>query len=182
MCEGIGGTWVTTGKCVAYGRQFKGQDANGTPLAIGTKGYGASTGAGFCYASMRTGIAVAALPCRPSNEAPSTRLRLCLVSSDLIASMLMVLPALLMRHLPRQTARPMRAGDVHRSDHTSPPGECLANGGFMGQLDTTKRHMLLQLAPLPRRHSTSPGRLSNADEGCLHCHSYLTRANGPAER
>jgi hypothetical protein len=58
MCTAKGGTWVTTGKCVAYGRQFKGQDASGTPLTFGSsaKGTDASQNAGFCYTTMRTGI------------------------------------------------------------------------------------------------------------------------------
>src|SRR3970040_200417 len=51
MCTAKGGTWVTTGKCVACGAQCKGQDANGTPLAFGTKGTSAAD-AGFCYATL----------------------------------------------------------------------------------------------------------------------------------
>ncbi|HTM09095.1 MAG TPA: hypothetical protein VL754_11950, partial [Verrucomicrobiae bacterium] len=66
MCAAKGGTWKQTsatppypgapgtfptpnyyGSCVAYGRQFKGQDSNGTPLAFGAKGT-STADAGFC--------------------------------------------------------------------------------------------------------------------------------------
>jgi len=72
MCVAKGGTWKQTsapppypgapgtyptpgftGACVAYGAQFKGQDANGTPLAFGAEGTTAATaGAGYCYTSL----------------------------------------------------------------------------------------------------------------------------------
>ena len=62
MCTAKGGTWVTSGKCVAYGRQFKGQDANGTPQTFGPEGTTSAQNMGFCYTRMITGIAVASCP------------------------------------------------------------------------------------------------------------------------
>jgi hypothetical protein len=63
---GVSGTWPTPnygGSCVAYGAQFAGQDATGTPLAWGTEGTVQAAGTGFCYTNaMKTGIAVGSCP------------------------------------------------------------------------------------------------------------------------
>jgi hypothetical protein len=180
MCEGIGGTWVTTGKCVAYGRDFKGQDANGEPLAIGTKGSDSSdpaSGKGFCYTSMmKTGIAAGSCPSLDSNS--STAFGYSVVGGNCVYAYGIA--------GDRTSALTKVDGTsngptLNMASYTT-QGDCIANGGSW-----TNWIPAATTATAPGGTATImtfdlTRQAVNADEGCLHCHSTKTEYNGPAER
>ncbi|MGE5819473.1 MAG: hypothetical protein ACM37Z_15740, partial [Deltaproteobacteria bacterium] len=92
MCVAKGGIWKQTsatppypgapgtyptpnfgGACVAYSRQFAGQDANGTPLPFGPKGT-TTAQAGFCYTTMNmtsAGYTASTCPASDSSTRPN---------------------------------------------------------------------------------------------------------------
>jgi len=178
MCTAKGGTWVTTGKCTPYGWQYRGQDASGTPLAFGTKGTDASANAGFCYTSMRTGIAVGSCPSTSTNS--STAFGYSVSGTNCLYAYGIYGPV--NANLTKANGQTYAAAGatVDLSTLTT-MGDCLANGASwvnwmplnatatIGTITTAATFDLTRQAP-------------SADDGCLHCHSYAAQANGPAER
>jgi hypothetical protein len=178
MCTAKGGTWVTTGKCVAYSWLYRGQDASGTPLAFGTKGTDASANAGFCYTSMRTGIAVGSCPSTSTNS--STAFGYSVSGGNCLYAYGISGPVSANLTKANGTIYAAAGATVDLSTLTT-YGDCLANGASwvnwmplnatatIGTITTAATFDLVRQAP-------------SADEGCLHCHSYRDQANGPAER
>jgi hypothetical protein len=192
MCLAIGGSWVTTGKCTAYNAQFKGQDADGTPLAFGSKGTDSSivTTAGFCYASMDwssvAGYDAANCPSLKATTAPfdadaaydwSVSGTQCRYAKSIAGS--------LASALTKSNGTTYAAGTYIDLSAYTTMGDCLANGGSWnnwagkaatiataaGTGGTYKRPVWDYQAQAP-----------DADDGCLHCHSSTVQYNGPAER
>lgn len=189
MCTAKGGTWVTTGKCVAYGRQFKGQDANGNPLAFGTKGTTQGAGTGYCYTTMNMTTAYPTAAACPSNYAASAPFDAG-KAYDWAFSSSKCTYAKGIKGYPNTaltkadgTTNPTTT-NIDLSTFTT-MGDCLANGAswnnWTGQAATTTT-----VATSPAT-STIPvwdytKQAPDADTGCLHCHSSSVEYNGPAER
>jgi hypothetical protein len=183
MCTAKGGTWVTTGKCVAYGRQFRGQDDNGTPLAITTKGT-TTAQAGFCYATMNMTTAYGTQGACPASSTNSSTAydwswssNKCTYAKGIVGY--------LNAALTKANGTTYAAGTFKDLSAYTTMGDCLANGGswnnWVGQAASTTSVATTPLA------STIPAwdygkQAPDADNGCLHCHSSLTQYNGPAER
>lgn len=194
MCEGIGGTWITTGKCVAYVRQFKGQDANGTPRAFGTKGTdsGVVTDMGFCYAAMNmtsAGYTSSTCPMSDNNAHPNSGFTSSAAydwawgSSK--CSYSKGIKGYLNAALTKTDGTTYAAGTYLDMSAFTTMGACLANGGswnnWVGKAAGTTT---INTTPLT---STIPAwnymkQAPDADNGCLHCHSTTVEYNGPAER
>jgi predicted CXXCH cytochrome family protein len=216
MCTALGGTWKQTsttapypgapgtyptpgfgGACVAYGRQFKGQDADGTPLAFGTKGT-STADAGFCYASMNmtTAFATPATQCPASDSSghpnsgfnSSTTYDWSYASSKCTyAKGIAGYPTSTMTKANGSTVSTGTFVDL--SAYTT-MGDCLANGGswanWIGQPSSTTTVATKDSGGNPKPSTIAAWDLTrqapDADNGCLHCHSTLTQYNGPAER
>ncbi len=192
MCQGIGGTWVTTGKCVAYGRQFKGQDASGTPLAIGTKGTTQGAGTGYCYTTMNmtTSYGTTTVPggttgtiCPAGSTNSSTAYDWAYSSSK--CTYAKGIAGYLNAALTKADGSTYAANSYLDLSLFNTMGDCLAAGAswanWTGQAASTTS------IPTTPSASTIPAWVYNtntpdADNGCLHCHSSLTEYNGPAER
>lgn len=194
MCTAKGGTWVTTGKCVAYGRQFKGQDDDGTPLAFGTKGT-STADAGFCYAPMNMTSAYPTEAACPVNRdgKPKTGL----TSSDaydyswpttgatankcIYAKGIKGYPA---SALTKADGSTYGTGSIKDLSVYPTMGECLANGGswnnWVGQPASTTTVATTAPSTIPVWDFTR--QAPETTQGCLHCHSTVTQYNGPAER
>jgi hypothetical protein len=178
MCTAIGGTWVTTGKCTPYGWQYRGQDASGTPLAFGTEGTDASANAGFCYTTMRTGIAVGSCPSTSTNSSTAFGYSVSGSNCNYAYGISGPVNANLTKADGGTYAT---AGTTVDLSTLTTMGDCLANGASwvnwmpknatatIGTITTAATFDLTRQAP-------------SADDGCLHCHSYVDQANGPAER
>jgi hypothetical protein len=180
MCTAKGGTWVTTGKCTPHSWQYRGQDASGTPLAFGTEGTDGSvvTNAGFCYTSMRTGIAAGSCPSTSTNSSTafgySVSGTYCLYAYGIQGPVNVALTK-------ADGTSYAAAGAIKDLSTLTTLGDCLANGASwtnwmpknatatIGTITTAATFDLTRQAP-------------SADEGCLHCHSYKDQPNGPAER
>ncbi len=183
MCTGIGGTWSDTntagfkGACVAYGWQYRGQDASGTPLAFGSKGTAQAAGTGFCYAKMNTTIAAASCPSTSTNSSTAfgysvsgTKCQYAYGINGPVSSA-----------LTKADNTSVAAGTTVDLTAYTTMGACLANGGSWanwipssGTTDSTNGATTVTF--------DLKKQAVNADEGCLHCHSSVDQANGPAER
>jgi hypothetical protein len=173
-----------SGSCVAYGRQFAGQDATGTPLSFGTEGTVQAAGTGFCYAKMRTGIAVASCPTivgsSYGNKTATSVAAFGYAATSSRCTYDYGINGAIDAALTKADGTTYAAGaSVNLSTFTT-MGDCLANGGSWANW-------------IPMGTSATIGSITgvtfdltrqavNADEGCLHCHSSLTQYNGPAER
>jgi PKD domain len=197
MCQGIGGTWITTGKCVAYGRQFKGQDANGTPMAFGTKGTTQGAGTGYCYSTMNMTTAYGTQAACPSNQATVSPFNAnaaydwswssskCTYGKGIAGYLNAALTKADGTTIAAGTYVDFSTGTGVGGSPVNTMGACLAVGGswnnWTGQAASTT-----SVATTPNA-STIPAWVYNtqapdADNGCLHCHSSKTEYNGPAER
>lgn len=200
---GAPGTYPTpgfTGACVAYSRQFKGQDANGTPLTFTTTGSTpgstlgtTSTEAGFCYASMNmtSAYTTPATQCpaadgssHPNAGFDSTSAYDWAFSSNK-CTYAKGIKGYLNSALTKANGSSIAAGTYTDLSAFTTMGQCLANGGswnnWVGQAPTTT---VVNTTP---KTSTIPAwdytrQAPDADNGCLHCHSSVTQYNGPAER
>lgn len=210
MCVAKGGTWKQTsatppypgapgtyptpgftGACVAYGAQFKGHDADGTPLAFGTKGT-TTAQAGFCYAAINMTTKYGSsttCPAKDSSGHPnagfdsSTAFDWSWASSKCTYSK--GIAGYLNAALTKADGTTYAAGTFVDLSLLTTMGDCLANGGswanWIGQPGSTTQVATTPLA------STIPvwdltRQAPDADNGCLHCHSTVTQYNGPAER
>lgn len=181
MCEGIGGTWITTGKCVAYGAQFRGQDANGTPLAFGTEGTTESQGMGRCYTRMNTDIAVGICPSTSTNSSTAFGYS---VSGGVCRYDFGVNGAI-NAALTKTDGTTYPAGTVLDLTAFTTMGDCLANGASWVNWGITQNGTATiggPGTPITGMTFDLTRQAVNADEGCLHCHSSVTQYNGPAER
>jgi hypothetical protein len=178
MCQGIGGTWITTGMCVAYGRDFKGQDASGTPLAIGAKGTVQAAGTGFCYNStIDSGIPV--LSCPSTSTDSSTAFGYSVLGSVCAYSYGIVgVPT---SALTRTDGTTWGAGGVDLSTFTT-QGDCIANGGSWTNWTPAGTTATAPGGTATIMTFDLSRQAANGDDGCLHCHSTKTEYNGPAER
>jgi predicted CXXCH cytochrome family protein len=214
MCAAKGGTWKQTsatapsgfagtfptpnfgGACVAYGRQFRGQDANGTPLAFGTNGTSA-TDAGFCYTTLNMTTTFQPTPatlCPASDNAshPNAGFNSSTVYDWSFASSKCTyakgIKGYLNAAITKADGTTYAAGSFLDLSTFPTMGQCLANGGswnnWAGQPAGVPTTTSVATTPLA---STIPNwdytkQAPDADNGCLHCHSTLTQYNGPAER
>jgi Doubled CXXCH motif (Paired_CXXCH_1) len=183
MCSAKGGTWVTTGVCVAYGRQFSGQDDTGTPLTFGAKGT-TTAQAGFCYAAMNMTTAYSTSNVCPSSSSNSSTAYDWSFSSNK-CTYAKGIAGYLNAALTKADGTTYAAGSFVDLSLLTTMGDCLANGGswanWAGQpASTTSVATTPTASTIPAwdftRQSPDP------DNGCLHCHSSLTQYNGPAER
>ncbi len=210
MCVAKGGTWKQTsatppypgapgtyptpgfsGACVAYGAQFKGQDANGTPLAFGTKGTSALD-AGFCYAplNMTTKYPTSTVcPASDNLSHPSAGFDSSTAYDWSFASSKCTyakgIAGYLNAALTKANGTTYAGGSFLDLSAFTTMGQCLANGGswnnWVGQPASTTSVATTPLA------STIPAwdltrQAPETTEGCLRCHSTVTQYNGPAER
>ena len=192
MCEGIGGTWITTGKCVAYGRQFKGQDANGVPLAFGTKGTVQAPGTGYCYTTLNmtsAGYTATTCPMSDSNTHPNAGFTSSTAYDWAFASSKCTygkgIAGYLNAALTKADGTTYAAGTFIDLSLYTTMGECIANGGswnnWVGQAaSTTSVATTPQASTIPAWNYVT--QAPDADNGCLHCHSSTVEYNGPAER
>jgi predicted CXXCH cytochrome family protein len=182
----------TAAKCLAYGWQYRGQDAAGAPLAFGAKGTTAAANTGFCYTSIYTGIT-------PSTSCPSivgstsgsaTATSAAAFGYSISGSDCRYaygVNGLITGALTKADGTTYAASTVQNLSAFTTLGDCLANGGSwanwipMGTLSTigSGTYAILNNAVTfdPATHSAV-----NADDGCLHCHSFNAQHNGPAER
>jgi hypothetical protein len=194
MCEGIGGTWITTGKCVAYGRQFAGQDATGTPLTFGAKGTTTAQNAGYCYATLNftaeAGYTSTTCPSAKATTAPfdaNVAYDWSFTSSQ--CRYAKGIAGLTTGTLTKANGSTIAAGTyVDLSTYTT-MGDCLANGGSWnnwtnssGQPTSISNVTGSDTNQYKRPVWDYTKQAPDADNGCLHCHSTLTEYNGPAER
>jgi len=210
MCVAKGGTWKQTsatppypgapgtyptpgfaGACVAFGRQFRGQDASGTPLSFGTKGTSAAD-AGYCYAPLNMTTAyptAAACPAGDANSHPSPGFDSTSAYdwsfSGGKCTYAKGIKGYLASALTKTNGTTYAANSFLDLSTFTTMGQCLANGGswnnWVGQPASTRA-----VATTPNA-STIPvwdytRQAPDADNGCLHCHSKITQYNGPAER
>jgi predicted CXXCH cytochrome family protein len=209
MCAALGGTWKQTsatapsgfagtfptpnygGSCVAYSRQFRGQDDNGTPLAFGTEGTSAFD-AGFCYAplNMTTKYPTSTVcPASDNLSHPSAGFDSSTAYDWSFASSKCTyakgIKGYLNAALTKANGTTYAAGAFLDLSAFTTMGQCLANGGnwnnWVGQPASTTSVATTPLA------STIPAwdftrQAPETTQGCLHCHSTLTQYNGPAER
>jgi predicted CXXCH cytochrome family protein len=228
MCAAVGGTWKQTsdslivsgsgasatatvqvpatagfgGSCIAYGRQFRGQDANGTPLAFGTKGTSAAD-AGFCYTTMNmtsAGYTSTTCPASDSNSHPNAGFNSS-TAYDWSWSSSKCTFAKGIKGYPNSALTKADGSTISTSTNVDlsvvapTMGECLANGGtwnnWLGAsandanfgkpaLGTTAVATTPLASTIPAWDYTK--QAPDADNGCLHCHSTLTQYNGPSER
>ena len=182
------------GSCVAYTRQFSGQDdATGAPLAFGAKGT-TTAQAGFCYATMNMTTAFSTpatqCPARDSNSHPNAGFNSSTLYDWSFASSKCTYAKGIAGYLNSALTKAdgttyAAAGTFKDLSLLTTMGDCLANGGswnnWVGQAASTTSVATTPLA------STIPAwdftrQAPDADNGCLHCHSSLTQYNGPAER
>jgi predicted CXXCH cytochrome family protein len=218
MCVAKGGTWKQTsatppypgapgtfptpnyfGSCVAYTRQFQGQDSSGAPLAFGTKGT-AIADAGFCYTTMRMTTAyptAATCPASDTNGHPSAGK----TSSDAYnyswtgsqCTYAQGVKGYLNASLVKPDGTTFKSAGTYwdLSQYTT-MGDCLAVGGswnnWVGRPDPPAPGLppaTVSVATTPPSNIPAWDFSKHAPEttnGCLHCHSTLTQYNGPAER
>lgn len=204
MCAEKGGTWEQTsataptgfpgtfptagfgGACVAYTRQFKGQDANGAPLPFGPKGT-VATDAGYCYASMdwTAVFPVASCPSLKATASPydagaaydwSVASSQCRYAKSIAGK--------LASALTKANGTTTAAGTFVDLSTLTTMGDCLAFGGtwnnWVGQAATVTAIAGGNTYKRPGWDYTT--QAPDADVGCLHCHSSTVEYNGPAER
>jgi hypothetical protein len=211
MCVAKGGTWKQTsatppypgapgtyptpgfaGACVAYGRQFKGQDDNSTPLPFGTKGTSAAD-AGFCYATldMRTAYSTSTTCPVDVNGKPnalfdsSTAYDFSWSTTNNNCTYAKGIKGYLNSALTKANGTTYAAGSFLDLSTFTTMGQCIANGGnwnnWVGQpasttsVATTPNSSFIPVWDFTRQ-------APETTQGCLHCHSTLTQYNGPVER
>ncbi len=210
MCVAKGGTWKQTsatppypgapgtyptpgftGACVAYSRQFRGQDDNGTPLAFGTKGTSAAD-AGFCYATLNMTTKYptsSACPVSDNLSHPNAGFNSATAYDWSFASNKCTyakgIKGYLNAALTKANGTTYAAGSFLDLSAFTTMGQCLANGGswnnWVGQpASTTSVATTPNASMIPAWDYTR--QAPDADNGCLHCHSTLTQYNGPVER
>ena len=196
---GISGTFPTPGfggSCVAYGRQFRYQDDNGTPLAFGPKGT-TTAQAGFCYAVLNMTSAYGSEATCPvdRNGKPnsgfdsSTGYDFSWSTTNNRCTYAKGIKGYLNAALTKADNTTYAAGLFKDMSVYATMGDCLTNGGtwnnWVGQplLGTTA----VATTPSPASNSLIPRwdltkQAPETTQGCLHCHSTLTQYNGPFER
>jgi predicted CXXCH cytochrome family protein len=213
MCVAKGGTWKQTsatppyptapgtfptpgftGACVAYGRQFKGIDANGANLPFGTKGTSDANG-GFCYAAMNLTSAFPTEAACPVDRNGTPKAGL--TAADAYDYSWPTTGATANKCLYAKGIKGYPATALTKADGTTygtgsnkdlgvykTMGECLANGGswnnWVGQPASTAPVATTISSTIPVWDFTK--QAPETTNGCLHCHSTLTQYNGPAER
>ena len=189
MCQAIGGTWVTSGRCTAYNAQFKGQDASGTPLAWSTKGTTQGPGTGYCYASMNATTAYTTQAACPSNQAAvapfNANAAYDWAWSSNKCTYAKGIAGYLNSALTKADGTTYAAGSFLDLSTFTTMGDCLANGGTWNNW-TGQAASVTNIATTPNA-SKIPAwdytrQAPDADNGCLHCHSNIAQYNGPAER
>jgi hypothetical protein len=193
MCEGIGGTWVTSGVCTAYNAQFKGQDATGTPLAFGTKGTVQGAGTGYCYASMN--FTAETSPNYTSSTCPSSKATTAPYDANAAYDWSWTssqcryakgIAGKLSSALTKADGTTYAAGAYIDLSTFATMGECLANGGswanWTGQAPSISSVTGTDTNQYKRPVWDYTRQAPDADTGCLHCHSTAAQYNGPAER
>ena len=187
MCEGKGGTWVTSGKCVAYNWLYRGQDATGTPLAFGTEGTTAAQNAGFCYTQIRTGVtATTSCPSVTGATGSGTASSTAAFGYSFSSGRCLYdygINGAIAKALTSAAGGITAAGtNVDLSAYTT-YGDCLAAGAAWANWipkGGSGTDPIGGTATIATFDLTA--QAVNADEGCLHCHSSVDQANGPAER
>jgi hypothetical protein len=207
MCAAKGGTWKQTsgtapagfagtfptpgfgGACIAYGAQFKGQDAAGTPKAFSAKGTDSSvvTDMGFCYASMNWTAVYPTASC-PSLKATTAPFDANAAYDWSVASSqcryAKSIAGKLASALTKADGSTVAAGAyVDLSTYTT-MGDCIANGGswnnWVGKAATTSA-VGSDSNTYKKPNWDYKTQAPDADEGCLHCHSTKTEALFPAQ-
>ena len=216
MCAAKGGIWKQTsatapagfpgtfptagfgGACVAYTRQFKGQDANGTPLPFGPKGTDSSvvTSTGFCYTSMNWTAVYSTATC-PSLQATTSPYNVDAAYDWSVASSqcryAKSIAGKLASALTKADGTTIAAGTyVDFSVGTGVGGTPITTMGDCLALGASWNNWVGKAAPISAAGSdtltyTRPNwdyqtQAPDADDGCLHCHSTTVEYNGPAER
>ncbi len=211
MCTAKGGTWKQTsdtivtngtdtltvnsvqvsatpgfgGACIAYGRQFMGQNASGTPSAFGAKGTAAGTdGQGYCYTTLNLTTAYTTQAACPSNSTnASTAYDWAWGSSK--CTYAKGIKGYLNGALTKPDGTTTAAGTYVDLSLVTTMGDCIAAGaswnnwvGVAGSTTSIPTTPLASTIPAWNYTTQAP----DADTGCLHCHSNVTQYNGPAER
>lgn len=194
-------TQFASGKgCVAHSWQFRGQDADGNPLAFGAQGTAYSAGAtGFCSAYMDTGLGAAACPSTPGSGSGTQTATSSAAFGYVINGALCDYQFGVNGPVDQNKTRtgwvnytsisgvavtPGTPVDLTTASYDT-MGECIAAGftwvnwipegpgsarGAIGTITTAVTFNLQNQAV-------------DADEGCLHCHSTNgAQYNGPSER
>ncbi len=201
--SGFAGTFPTPGfggACVAFGRQFAGQDAVGTPLPFGTKGTSYAD-AGFCYAAMNmTSAGYTSSTCPSTSTNPSTAYDWSFSSSRCVYAK--GVKGYLNAALRKVDGTTAYAANTFVDLSTVAPtmGQCLAIGaswnnwlgasandgtGTFGKPALGWTTVLT--TPSPAFNSLIPNwdftkQAPETTQGCLRCHSSLIQYNGPFER
>jgi hypothetical protein len=188
MCQGIGGTWVTTGKCVANGRNFRGIDASGAnkPFGSSNKGTDASQNLGFCYTTMTTGIAVASCP-TVTGSTGGTKTATSVAAfgysvSGTKCNYSYGVNGAIDKALTSVAGVITAANTVVDLTAKTTMGECLAAGASWANWVPKSGTAIPAGGTATIATFDLTRQVVDADEGCLHCHSSLTEYNGPAER
>ncbi len=212
MCNGLGGqlanatpTTLTNGavintatkttangtaaECIAYGWQYRGQDATGTPLPFGATGTAQGSGTGYCYTTMNMTTAYPTQAACPSNQAAVAPFNANAAYdwswSSSKCTYAKGVAGYLNAALTKVDGTTYAAGAYLDLSTFTTQGACLANGGswanWIGQAASTTTINTTPLASkVPNWDYTR--QAPDADNGCLHCHSYTSQQNGPAER
>ena len=164
--------------CIAYGWQYRGQDADGTPLSFGAEGTAAgTTGAGFCYTSMTTGIDVAACP----SLSTDVRTKFGYSVSGSNCNYAYGINGPLSANKTAIDGTVTTAGTVVDLSGFS-MGDCLAGAytwnNWVAKDSTTTTTNGATIATFDHNRQA----YGSDREGCLHCHSNTSQANGPTER
>ncbi len=197
MCTGKGGVlanvsasvdqtqFITGNGCVAYGWQYRGQDASGAPLAIGAKG-AVQGPAGFCSAYMSTGIAAASCPSLSANSTTAfgyvVHGALCDYQFGITGTVDQNNSRGSWSNYKNISGASVTSGTAEDLSTITTMGDCLAAGynwnswvpygttAAVGSITTAATFDLTKVAV-------------SSDDGCLHCHSAAgAQYNGPAER
>jgi hypothetical protein len=180
----------TAAQCLAYGWNYTSQNAAGTPLTFGAKGITpAATGTGFCSTSIRTGIT-------PTTSCPSALTGTTIAVANAKEGYSVSGSNCLYAYGTSGVANAALTkidGTVYAAagatvDLTAlTQGECIANGATWrdgwGFQTTGNTYGVADgwTAGTGVKFDLQKNVL-NADEGCLHCHSWKAQHNGPAER
>jgi Carboxypeptidase regulatory-like domain/Doubled CXXCH motif (Paired_CXXCH_1) len=179
----------TAATCAPYGWLYAGQDANGAPMTFGAKGTTQGAGTGYCYASMNMTSAYGTAALCPSNQANVAPFNANAAYDWAFSSSKCTyakgIAGWLNSALTKANGTTYAANSYLDLSTFTTQGACLANGGswanWTGQAASTVS------VPTTTTPSTIPAwdytkNTPDADNGCLHCHSYLSQQNGPAER
>lgn len=183
----------TAAQCIAYGWQYRGQDATGTPLTFGPKGVAQGAGTGYCYSVMNmtsAGYTSTTCPMSDANTHPNAGF-----NSSTAYDWNWTVGT---KCTYNKGIKGYPYAALTKADGTTTPittnidlstyatqGECLAQGAtwsnWTGQAASTTPIATTPVGSvIPVWDYTK--QAPDADAGCLHCHSYLSQANGPAER